>query len=246
MNTLKQVKILLLAASSLALLATGCSENKMAYETSKPAITGQKDIKPNAITDTSAGCGCVELIRDGSFEDHPCGLNNSGGCGISTVSGFSIGGVGIWVADSAIQILQIPNDLMPQFHNSPNGNTITTNFVHIGSHDQVSTLKQDILTQLQAGTSYHLCFLQSASSSSGSLKGKVKVELVDVNGNNVLKNSPAVLPKNVGGGVFILNAGSDWTYQTVMIPITKSGLYTIKFSSLGKETLAIIDAVSLR
>ncbi|MBV8781369.1 MAG: hypothetical protein JO353_08225, partial [Phycisphaerae bacterium] len=128
--------------------------------------------------------GCEELVRDGSFEEHPCG-KQFGSCGISPAQpggGSSIGGDNVWVATNGITY-QIPNCVHPELYDSPAGYADVTDFVEIGA-GFAATLSQNIEKPLKRGTTYKLTFIQSAYAAPGSaVVGKVIVSLVPTSGN---------------------------------------------------------------
>ena len=197
---------------------------------------------------------CVNLIRDGNFED-PDNVSNYGYEAYSQGQsfGFPVNNIGVWLVAEAETNMAVglfpntyntsgPNQL---FHATPDG----TNFVYVGLDPQsnagpfpASTLKQDIVNPLKAGT-YKLSFLQAAfSSNHPEFSGLVNVQLT---------------PTTDGGqGIFnqdfSVTTASDWMTQNAIVTIkpgdilsNPTGLYTIKFISYQGNKVALIDAVML-
>ena len=235
MKTLKLVSSVLMAAGLMYVLASCCCLYR------KPA--------------------CVQLIRDGSFEDHSCYPTSQSYCSYSNSDGLnrprftSIANAGVWNIGSGTVVGLIPNNgpgqspedpasLGPkEFYNTPAG----THFIALGVgfsdvNYVATTLSQTINTPLQAGRTYRLSFLQAADTCGvqgyEAIPGKVQVELL----------GPGALPPLL----FEVPANSAWARQSKDILINTTGTYTISFHSFGADpithkpdSVANIDDVSL-
>jgi hypothetical protein len=236
MKTFKGILTALTALAFVAVFATGCCCFKHRSEYGK----------------------CKNLIVDGSFETPLVELNvNNQGDNLDgtpwTISPMAHGSLD-QILNNGAPNTALKNNPNPastlgfptQYYNTPCGKQfivlgptdLPTNFV-------MTTVSQDIKTELKKDGKYHLSFLQSSCDdypTPGRANiGMVKVELALTSGGTDVFNQTFTLPKQ-----------SKWTKQAVSIPITDTGFYTIKFSDLdvtnadtGLRSIAIIDAASL-
>ena len=234
MKTSRGVLTVLIAVNLVALLTTGCC----CFRCKKPC-------PPRTAK-------CAELIVDGNFE--------AGGCGAGSICGknpgerfggnfnmgpWLVGGYQVALIGNALNgVPYEPNAIQPNFFNTPDGN----NSAAISLWFNVSSLSQELTTPLQAGHTYKLSFLQSsqppfppnANAEWAALTGNVQVDLVPKVG---IQSIPSMLFP-IGKNIAFKKQARFITIKPSDISSNPTGIYTIKFSSLGNQTVTIIDAVS--